>query len=145
MITTWSVKVIVGGLINEIMSLRLAEEMIFSLCARGCANRVGFYTIPYIRVHILGVGSANVRKRHHPMPERISSCTRSPRMWWPLDGSIFTSYPYDLVLLHLFLSGNIFHDLISYEYWIWESAGQGDESVNLHHMVDTIWMLTSHV
>jgi hypothetical protein len=31
------------------MSLRLAEEMIFSLRTRGCANRVGFYMIPYIR------------------------------------------------------------------------------------------------
>ncbi len=46
----------------EIMSLRLAEEMIFSLCASSCANRVGFYTIPYIQAHILGVGSANARK-----------------------------------------------------------------------------------
>jgi hypothetical protein len=64
---------------TEIMSLRLAEEMIFSLRARGHANRVGFYTIPYIRAHILGVGSANARKRHCPMLERISSCTRSPR------------------------------------------------------------------
>ncbi len=62
----------------EIMSLRLAEEMIFSLRARGGANRVGLCTIPYIRVHILGVGSANARKLHRPMPERISSCTRSP-------------------------------------------------------------------
>jgi hypothetical protein len=44
---------------TEIMSLRLAEEMIFSLRARGHANHVGFYTIPYIRAHILGIGSAN--------------------------------------------------------------------------------------
>jgi hypothetical protein len=61
------------------MSLRLAEEMIFSLRVRGCANRVGFYTIPYIRAHILGVGSAKAGKRHRPMPERISSRNRSPR------------------------------------------------------------------
>ncbi len=83
---TWRIKVIVGGVINEIMSLRLAEEMIFSLRARGCANHVGFYMIPYIRAHILGIGSANARKHHHPMPERISWRTRSPCTWWPLDG-----------------------------------------------------------
>jgi hypothetical protein len=46
----------------EIMSLRLAEEMIFSLRARSRANPVGFYTIPYIRAYILGAGSANARK-----------------------------------------------------------------------------------
>ncbi len=40
---------------TEIMSLRLAEEMIFSLRARSRANRVGFYTIPYIQAHILAL------------------------------------------------------------------------------------------
>jgi hypothetical protein len=44
------------------MSLRLAEEMTFHICARSCANRVGFYTTPYIQVHILGIGLSNVRK-----------------------------------------------------------------------------------
>ncbi len=38
---------------TEIMSLRLAEEMIFGLRARSCANCVGFYMIPYIWAHIL--------------------------------------------------------------------------------------------
>ncbi len=47
---------------KEIMSLRLAEEMIFSLRPRSRANCVGFYTIPYIRAHILGIGLANARK-----------------------------------------------------------------------------------
>jgi hypothetical protein len=42
--------------------VRLAEEMIFRLCARSCANHVDFYTISYIRVHILSVGLSNVRK-----------------------------------------------------------------------------------
>ena len=44
------------------MSLRLAEEMIFRLCARSRANRVDFYTISYVRAHILSVGLSNVRK-----------------------------------------------------------------------------------
>jgi hypothetical protein len=44
------------------MSSRLAEEMIFHLCARSHANRVDFYTISYIQAHILSVGLSNVRK-----------------------------------------------------------------------------------
>ncbi len=50
------------GVINEIMSLRLAKEMIFPLCARSRANRVDYYTISYIRVHILSIGLSNIRK-----------------------------------------------------------------------------------
>jgi hypothetical protein len=65
---------------NEIMSLRLVDEMIFSLRARSHVYHVGFYTIPYIQVHIFGVGSANTGKRPRPTLERISSCTRSHRM-----------------------------------------------------------------
>jgi hypothetical protein len=44
------------------MSLRLAKEMIFCLCARSRAYRVDFYMISYIRAHILSVGLSNVRK-----------------------------------------------------------------------------------
>jgi hypothetical protein len=61
---------------KEIMSLRLADEMIFSLRARSRVYYVCFYTNPYIRAHIFSVGSANARKRHRLMLERISSCTR---------------------------------------------------------------------
>jgi hypothetical protein len=57
---------------KEIMSLRLAYEMIFSLRARSSVYYVGFYMIPYIQAHIFGIGSANARKDHHPTPERIS-------------------------------------------------------------------------
>jgi hypothetical protein len=42
------IKVIVCRVINEIMSLRLAEEMIFSLRVRSRAKCVDFYMIPYI-------------------------------------------------------------------------------------------------
>jgi hypothetical protein len=91
----------------EIMSIRLAEEMIFSLRARSHANCVGFYAIPYIQVHILGVGSANTRKcnfvhqkeSYHVLDHFVrDSCWMA--IGWPLDGSIFTSYPYELILLH---------------------------------------------
>jgi hypothetical protein len=82
------------------MSLRLADEMIFSLRARSHAYHVGFYTMPYIRAHIFGVGSANARKQYCLMLERISSlldCIVRDGRWI---GSIFHSYLYDLILLH---------------------------------------------
>ncbi len=62
---------------KEIMSSRLANEMIFSLRVGSRAYHVGFYTIPYIQAHIFGVGSANARKQHRLTLERMSSCTRS--------------------------------------------------------------------
>jgi hypothetical protein len=46
------------------MSLGLAEEMIFSLRARCCVKRVGFYTTPYIGAHVVSVGSSNVGKHN---------------------------------------------------------------------------------
>jgi hypothetical protein len=82
------------------MSLRLAEEMIFHLCARSHANLVDIYTISYIRAHILSVGLSNVRKL---------ACLTSEESYCILDlykhdghwiGSIFTSDPYDSILLH---------------------------------------------
>ena len=51
-------------MINEIMSLRLAEEMIFSLRARSHAKRVDFYTISYIQAHVFGIGLSNAKKRN---------------------------------------------------------------------------------
>jgi hypothetical protein len=60
---------------QEFVSLRLADEMIFSLRARSHAYHVGFYMIPYIQAHIFGIGSSNARKQHCLMPERISLYT----------------------------------------------------------------------
>jgi hypothetical protein len=113
------------------MSLRLAEEMIFRLCARSRANCLDFYTISYIRAHILSVGLSNVRKlacltseesyrvldlyvRDHILSVGLSNvrklaCPTSEESYRVLDlyvrdghwiGSIFTSYPYDSILLH---------------------------------------------
>jgi hypothetical protein len=42
------------------MSLRLVEEMIFSLRARGCVKHVGFYMTPYIQARVVSVGSSNI-------------------------------------------------------------------------------------
>jgi hypothetical protein len=51
-------------MINKIMSLRLAEEMIFSLRVRSRAKCVDFYMISYIRAHVFGVGLYNAGKRN---------------------------------------------------------------------------------
>jgi hypothetical protein len=85
---------------NEIMSLRLADEMIFSLCARSHVHHVGFYTIPYIQAHIFGVGSANARKQHRLTPEKSHHVIDQFVHDGHWMGSIFNSYPYDLILLH---------------------------------------------
>jgi hypothetical protein len=82
------------------MSLRLAEEMFFHLCARTCANCVDFYMISNIRAHILSVGLSNVGKL---------ACLTSEESYCALDlyvrdgrwiESIFTSDWYDSILLH---------------------------------------------
>ncbi len=121
---------------TEIMSLRLAEEMIFSLPAMSCANRVGLYMIPYIWAHIFGVGSANARKRHRPMPERISSRTRSLRTWWPLDGKY-------LYFLSVWL--NIIALIPIWQYFSmirFLAVGWNIESVNLPDEVVNLWIFT---
>jgi hypothetical protein len=110
--------------------------MIFSLCARGRANRVGFYTIPYIQAHILGVGSANTRKRHCLTLERISSCTRSPRTWWPLDGKY-------LYFLSAWLNIIALIPIRRYFSLIWFlGVGWNIESVNLPDEVVNLWIFT---
>ena len=96
--------------------------MIFHLCARSRANRVGFYTTPYIQAHILGIGSANARKRHRLTPERISSRTRSPHTWWPLDGKY-------LYFLSVWLS--IVALIPIRWYFLWFDFLQVDEILNL--------------
>ncbi len=101
--------------------------MIFSLRARSCAYCVGFFTIPYIRAHIFSVGSANPRKRHCSTPERISSCTRSPHMWWQLDGK----YLYFLSVWFNYYPGIFFMIRFLVVRWNIESVNLLDEVVNL--------------
>ncbi len=110
--------------------------MIFSLRARSCANHVGFYTIPYIQTHIFGVGSASTKKRHRPMPERISSRTRSLRTWWPLDGKY-------LYFLSVWLNIIALIPIWWYFSMIWFFAvGWNIESVNLPDEVVNLWIFT---
>ncbi len=115
----------------EIMSLGFYLKVIYCLCVRSCANRVGFYTIPYIRTHSLGVGLSYVRialalacLTSESTPERILShstrcrkesisCTRRLRTRLAWIGSIFYSCQCDLVSLYWFLYGNILYDSIS--------------------------------
>ncbi len=100
MITALGVIVIVWGMKTEIMSLRLAEEMIFRLCARSRANCVDFYSISYIRAHILSVGLSNVRKLAFLTSEESYSVLDLYVLDGHWIGSMFTSYPYDSILLH---------------------------------------------
>jgi hypothetical protein len=121
---------------TEILSLRLANEMIFSLHARSRANPVGFYTIPYIQAHIFGVGSANTRKHHCPMLERISSRTRSLRTWWSLYGKY-------LYFLSIRLNIIALIPIRQYFSMIWFLAfGWNVESVNLPDEVVNLWIFT---
>ncbi len=96
--------------------------MIFSLRARSHAYHVGFYTIPYIWAHIFGIGSANARKQHCMMLERISSCTRSLCTWWALDGKYlqFLSVWFNIVAL-----------ILIWQYLFWFDLFLPDEMVNL--------------
>ncbi len=107
--------------------------MIFCLCVRSRANRVGFYMIPYIQAHILGVGSANARKRHHPTPERISSCTRSLCTWWLLDGKYlyFLSVWLNIVAL---IAIRRYFSMVRFLV-----VGWNIESVNLPDKVVNLW------
>ncbi len=117
------------------MSLRLADETIFSLCARSCAYHVGLYTIPYIRAHIFGVGSANARKGpHRLMLERISSCTRLLCMWWALDWKY---------LQFLSVWFNIIELILIRQYIFWFDFFLLDEMVNLWICRMRWWHLVS--
>jgi hypothetical protein len=110
--------------------------MIFSLRVRSCANCVGFYMIPYIWAHIFGVGSANTRKCHRPMQERISSCTRSLCMWWPLDGKY-------LYFLSVWLNIIALIPIRQYFSMIqFLAVGWNIESVNLPDEVVNLWIFT---
>jgi hypothetical protein len=84
---------------TEIMSLRLVDEMIFSLHVRSRANCVGFYMIPYIRAHIFGnalLTPESIIPRHQKESHRILDHFVHDGHWME---SMFTSYPYDLISL----------------------------------------------
>jgi hypothetical protein len=75
------------------MSLGFYLKVIYGLCARSCANCVGFYTIPYIRAHILVFAlltseSINFRRRkesHHVLDHLVRD-GRWMAIGWLLDG-----------------------------------------------------------
>ncbi len=140
----------------EIMSLRLAEEMIFSLRARSRANRVGFYTIAYIRAHILALAlltpeSVNFwrRKESHHVLDHFVHDGRWMAVGWPLDGKYLYLLSVWLNIIALIPIRRYF-SMIQFLAVGWnnESVNLPDEvgeSVNLHRRVDIVWMLTSHI
>ncbi len=80
--------------------------------------------IPYIRAHIRSWHIANDRKESH----HVLDCDVGDGHWME---RLFNSYPYDLILLYWFLSGNIF--------WIWDFLP--DKMVNL--WIFTQWLTSA--
>ncbi len=116
--------------------------MIFSLRARSHVVCEDFYTLPYIRAHILGVGLSNAGKcnfqcrkeSYHVLDHLICD-----RYWmavgWSLDRSIFTSYLYDLVL-----ETNTIRQYFSWFNFLW--VDWNIESDNLPDKVMNMWIFT---
>ncbi len=150
---TWSMKVIEWVWVTKNHELKNGWRMIFSLCMRGCVKHVGFYTIPYNQARVIGVGSSNAgkhnfscRKESYHVWDHLVRESCWTAIGWPEVSLLLicrtsycctNSYP-AIFFMILFLT-------IQMKYWIWESAGRGDESGNLHHMVGIVWMSTSHV
>ncbi len=125
------------------MSLGFYLKVIYCLCARSCANRVDFYTIPYIRAHSLGVGLSNVRKFGLSNIRRILSRTRSLHTW---SYACLTSESIPERILwrsarcrkesisctRLLCTGLADSSCSWMKQWICESAGSDGESGNLH-------------
>ncbi len=128
---------------TEIMSLRLAEEMIFGLRVRSHANRVGFYTIPYIQAHILALAllmpeSVNFwcEKESHHVLDHFVHDGHWMAIGWLLDGK-------NLYLLPVWLNIIPLIPIQRYFSMIWFLAvGWNIESVNLQDEVVNLWIFT---
>jgi hypothetical protein len=117
--------------------------MIFGLCARSCANRVGFYTIPYIQAHILALAllmpeSINFwcwKESHHVLDHFVCD-GHWMAVGWPLDGKY-------LYLLSVWL--NIIALIPIWRYFStirFLAVGWNIESVNLPDEVGNLWIFT---
>jgi hypothetical protein len=123
--------------------------MIFSLRARGRVKSLGFYTIPYTRAHVVGVGLSNAGKYIFFRLERIFLRMRSPCTWESLNGcwmSVRWEYLYSsFVGLHIVALIPI-RQYFSWFYflqskWNIESENLPDEVMNLR--IFTIWLALS--
>jgi hypothetical protein len=103
---------------KEIMSLGFYLKVIYGLRVRNCANCVGFYTIPYIRTHILALAlltpeSINFqrRKESHHVLDHLVRDGRWMAVGWEVSLLLIrmTSYYCTNSYLAIF-----FHDLISF-------------------------------
>ncbi len=121
------------------MSLGFYLKVIYSLLARSRANRVGFYMIPYIRVHVLAFAlltseSINFwcRKESHHVLDHLVRDGRWMAVGWEESLPLIHMTKYYCTNSYPAI---FFHDLIScgwMKYWICKSAGWGGESVNCH-------------
>ncbi len=117
--------------------------MIFGLRARSRANCVGFYTIPYIRVHILALALLTPESvifwRRKESPHILDHFVREGHwmaVGWPLDGR-------NLYLLSVWL--NIIALIPNWRYFSiirFLPVGWNIESVNLPDEVVNLWIFT---
>jgi hypothetical protein len=132
---------------KEIMSLGFYLKVIYGLRTRSHANRVGFYTIPYIQVHILVFALLKSESinfwRWKESLHVLDHLVRDGRWMaggWPLDGKY-------LYLLSVWLNIIALIPIRQYFSMIWFLAvGWIIESVNLLDEVVNLWIFTlSHV
>ena len=119
--------------------------MIFSLCARGRVNHVGFYTIPYNQARVVGVGSPNAgkhnlscRKESYYVWDHLVRKSRWTAVGWKyLYSSSVGLHIIALILIRRYLS---------WFYFLWserniESKNLPDKVTNLG--IFTIWLALS--
>ncbi len=117
--------------------------MNFGLCARSRANHIGFYTIPYIQVHILALAllmpESIIFWRQKESPHILNHFVHEGRwmaIGWPLDGRY-------LYLLSICLNISALIPIRRYFSMIWFLAvGWNIESVNLPNEVVNLWIFT---
>ncbi len=117
--------------------------MIFGLHARSRANHVGFYTIPYIRAHILALALLTpesvkfwCRKESHHILDHFVRDGHWMAVGWPLDGKC-------LYLLSVWLNIIALIPIRPYFSMIqFLAVGWNIESVNLPDEVENLWIFT---
>ncbi len=117
--------------------------MIFSLRSRSRANRVGFYTIPYIQAHILALALLTPeslffwrRKESPHVLDHFESEGRWMAVGWPLDGRY-------LYFLSVWLNIIALIPIRQYFSMIWFLAvGWNIEPVNLLDEAVNLWIFT---
>ena len=133
---TWVLNVIVWVIENWNYELKISWRNDLQPTHERSCQSCRFLHDPIHLSAYLGVGSANARKWQFLTPERISSRTRSPHMWWPFDGKY-------LYFLSVWLSIVALIPIRQYFSIIqFLAVGWNNESVNLPDEVVNLWIFT---